>query len=132
MTNLPFNPAQQQTQFSELSSNMSSSAAHRAKQKSSALIRVIKFLDSEWFLGQAARWSALALQFGTGPVLIVRGFTTSTGMPLLMTLPTVCVFLFRSRYSWKKGLLTVNSELVGLLVWGTLLVQSFVFKGGLF
>ncbi len=96
------------------------------------LVRLIRFLDSEWFLGQAAQWSALALQFGTGPALIIHGLTTKTGLPFIMTLPTVCVFLFRSRYSWKKGLMTTHSELSGLMVWGTLLIESIVFRSSFF
>lgn len=89
--------------------------------------RLIRFLDSEQFLGQAATWSALALQFGTGPMLIMNGFLHSRGLPFIMTAPTLFVFLFRSRYGQKKRLATTKSDLSGLLVWGLLFLQSVAY-----
>lgn len=94
--------------------------------QSRKLIAFFQYLDSPEFLGWAAQWSGLALQFGTGPALIINGFANSHGLPLLMTVPTVGVFLFRSRLFVKKEI-PAWSELAGLLVWGILAAQSLAY-----
>ncbi len=91
---------------------------------------VIEYLDSEQFLGEAAKWSAIALQMTTVP-LIIKGFVAQTGLPLVMTLPTCSLFVFRSRYGCKKRLLTNKSDYISLIVWGILLAQSLAFNGSL-
>ncbi|MBD2104936.1 hypothetical protein [Leptolyngbya sp. FACHB-261] len=105
--------------------------ANLSRQLCTGIGCVVEYLDSEQFLGEAAKWSALSLQVATVP-MIIKGFIAHTGLPLVMTLPTVCVFAFRSRYGWKKQLLTNQSDYIGLLVWSILGLQSITFKSSIF